>query len=291
SPRLPPRSWKTRCFGFAVTDEDTWVLTHEYSGDVKRPIHALGPRSLTLEDPPGQVEKTLIPDVDSAVLLSNVLAPSETKQLIALTERLGFLDFSPRKDTTLPSCHMVVCDELLSTIFARFAAHLPPGERDSRAEAFNGRWRIYKYGMNATFRPHVDGGWPYQGLTKEGELKDVFSSQRFTQMTCLLYLNDDFDGGETTFFSSRIPGKLAVSAKVTAKAGSALCFFHGGHPASPWHEGSPVLQGTKYIVQSDLVFSTLPDYAVIYGTMNLFSYANRALAKAIGDLQDRSESS
>ena len=61
-----------------------------------------------------------------------------------------------------------------------------------------------------------------------------------SQLSFVLYLTDDFDGGETTFY---IPAGGEYYRKFSSPAicGSALCFFHGPHPLSPLHEVSSQL--------------------------------------------------
>ena len=113
-------------------------------------------------------------------------------------------------------------------------------------------------------RPHTDGGWPGSGINSEGQLEHDLYRDRWSQLTMVMYLNSDFDGGETSFF---IPAEARGSPgpdrqqqqgvevfPVAAEEGSALCFFHGQHPLSPLHEGSLVRSGTKYIVRSDVLY-------------------------------------
>jgi len=70
-------------------------------------------------------------------------------------------------------------------------------------------------------------------------------------LTFIIYLNDDFAGGNTTFFPRRSKGVC-----VEPKKGSALLFWHGSHPNSPMHEGSLCEGGTKYVLRSDVMYAT-----------------------------------
>ena len=53
---------------------------------------------------------------------------------------------------------------------------------------------------------------------------------RKSQLTFLLYLNDDFEGGHTSFFEEAAgdqPGPGDKICAVKVPQGGALCFFHG----------------------------------------------------------------
>lgn len=92
--------------------------------------------------------------------------------------------------------------------------------RESHVENLTCKYVYRKYDKNDYYDWHVD-------KTSDGEF--VFSY--------LLYLNDDFEGGDTLFLDDRL--------RVRPKAGSMLCF-----PCTPQmtHKGSPVKKGTKRIV-------------------------------------------
>jgi hypothetical protein len=87
-----------------------------------------------------------------------------------------------------------------------------------------------------------------------------------SRLTFLIYLNDDFEGGTTTFFmppeqsrASHGDAKVAEAStqlrrhRVKPVTGSALCFPQSSI-ASLLHEGSPVIHGTKYVIRTDVMF-------------------------------------
>jgi hypothetical protein len=55
---------------------------------------------------------------------------------------------------------------------------------------------------------------------------DACGGQR-SRLTFLLYLNDDFDGGCTTFFTAGEQAGVVEAQGVSPRAGSVLCFPHG----------------------------------------------------------------
>jgi predicted 2-oxoglutarate/Fe(II)-dependent dioxygenase YbiX len=93
------------------------------------------------------------------------------------------------------------------------------------AEALPKELRFYKYSEGQRFKMHKDGSWTEAGLT--------------SKLTLLVYLNDDFLGGETDF----------RDFKIVPKRGAALLFIH-----DTWHEGSAVTEGVKYVLRSDVLY-------------------------------------
>jgi len=64
------------------------------------------------------------------------------------------------------------------------------------------------------YQPHIDGAWPGSGLdpTSGKYLYDAYGD-RWSRLTFLLYLNDEAEGGTTTFFvpSSQVSMSSYVS--------------------------------------------------------------------------------
>jgi prolyl 4-hydroxylase len=103
---------------------------------------------------------------------------------------------------------------------------------------FNERWRFYRYRLGQTFQPHRDGS--YMTL-------DTYEK---SEVTFLIYLNDNVTGGETRFFTDidqvarRCP-YLTVNSTTRA----ALVFLH-----SIWHEGAVVQSGEKFVLRTDVMY-------------------------------------
>ena len=100
----------------------------------------------------------------------------------------------------------------------------------------NERFRYYRYTLNQLFDWHFDGFYEREN----GEC---------SQYTFMVYLNDDFIGGTTSFCDVKC--KLVFDEfVVTPQKGSALLFFH----RIP-HRGDPVIEGTKFVLRSDVMYS------------------------------------
>jgi len=155
------------------------------------------------------------------------------------------------------------------------ATLLPPGQ------ALSTFLRCYHYQQGDTSTPHYDKSFTTHEKY-EGEGDDTSKRKRhgplatFSAYSVLLYVNDRFEGGGTTFFQhdpnikvtrrglTPVPedmGKLVPHATVVPHCGDVLIFPHGNmngcHP-NPLHEGSTVLSGEKCLIRTDLVYKAAP---------------------------------
>jgi predicted 2-oxoglutarate/Fe(II)-dependent dioxygenase YbiX len=97
--------------------------------------------------------------------------------------------------------------------------------------------KFYRYDVGQTFKMHADGS-----VKGEGGQRSL--------VTFMIYLNHDFIGGHTRF-ELRAPYH---EADVAPRAGMALLFLH-----TLQHEGAQVLEGRKYVLRSDVMYSALPE--------------------------------
>jgi hypothetical protein len=122
------------------------------------------------------------------------------------------------------------------------------------------------------YRRHVDGAWPGGGVV-DGRLQYDAFGDRWSRLTMVLYLNEGFDGGATTFYMPANADADDCGARrgeldahsVTPQMGGALFFTHGETagtqlPFAPVHEGTEVRRGVKYIIRTDVLY-TLPPIA------------------------------
>lgn len=65
----------------------------------------------------------------------------------------------------------------------------------------NSRLRLYQYDAGAVYRPHVDGAWPGSGVDSNGQYLFDAHGDRWSKLTFVVYLNDGFEGGCTTFYA------------------------------------------------------------------------------------------
>jgi predicted 2-oxoglutarate/Fe(II)-dependent dioxygenase YbiX len=213
------------------------------------------------------VTKEMIEQVPGTFLLLNVLTPQECQRFIDISESLAF---SPDAAVSLPrsvrhndSLTWIVDEQTDGLIWQR-CAHLfenkQPLHGNRKAVGINARFRFYRYTQGDFFKPHTDGAWPGSRVI-DGQLVNNAYADRYSEMTFLLFLSDDYEGGQTQFWVNKdnpeIPARGAANAdliNVSTPAGSVLCFPHGRHPLHCLHSGEPVTSGVKYIIRSDMLF-------------------------------------
>jgi len=143
-------------------------------------------------------------------------------------------------------------NEILSAyLFGQCKAFFP-GEVVSQEEnlslsGLNNRLRYCQYSPGQAFSIHQDGVYH-----KDQNQRSV--------LTFLLYLNDHdgFSGGETGFYNDQYGSELLKSYK--PEAGDVAVFDH-----MLWHSGEQVTSGNKYILRSDIIYSSWPIKANLHG--------------------------
>ena len=96
-------------------------------------------------------------------------------------------------------------------------------------------FRISEYSLGQHFAMHRDNGF-------------VFSDDFRSIFTVVMYLNEDFQGGETEFEVS----SERESVKVRPAAGMAAVFNHDLR-----HQGLPAYSGKKYVLRTDIMFQRI----------------------------------
>lgn len=207
-----------------------------------------------------------------AILVHEVFSEVECKALVDRTESKGYEQAlvnigggrQQQMDDVRNSDRCIIDDPVTAeTIWQRILAKLepltvsekkelrldllfhPPSSLGSwTAVGANERLRILKYGAGTYFRPHCDGSYvrgSEAGSDREGETSFV---------TLQLYLNEGCQGGATRFLK-HFDGNSNVSHNVVPKQGSVLLFQH-----DLLHEGACVHDGLKYVVRTDVMYTT-----------------------------------
>jgi len=180
-----------------------------------------------------------------AFVIENAFSEAECAEMIEWTEKN--LNYSPALlnigygrqilDTDARNHERAIYDshEMVDYMFERVKEFLPKQWHGQRLSCLNERLRYLKYEKGGYFAPHWDGSY----ARKDG------SEQSF--LTYILYLNQDFEGGETNFLSTH--DREEEEYPVGIKTGSLLIFQH-----DIYHEGSALTCGTKYCVRTDVMY-------------------------------------
>jgi predicted 2-oxoglutarate/Fe(II)-dependent dioxygenase YbiX len=176
---------------------------------------------------------------DDAFTLTDFFSVDECAEQIATSEAIGYrasqinTGRGQAYDLSIRNNERVLLDdeELAHILWDRLKHYLPNSLANSASNfqpsGLNERIRYYRYKEGAYFAWHRDG--PYERNPDER-----------SKMTFMVYLNDDFVGGETDF------GDFLVRPKT----GDALCFEH-----SMMHEGRSVSSGIKYVLRADVMYT------------------------------------
>lgn len=172
---------------------------------------------------------------DDIFTLPRFCAPAECDHFVRLSESLGYGDapinglFGPVVAKEVRNNTRVMLDnsELAQTFWERVQPHVAGMVPGRVACGVNERFRFYRYDPGQAFRWHRDGAYE----RPNGER---------SRLTLMVYLNDDFEGGETRF----------EDATIHPETGMALVFVHDLR-----HEGSAVVRGRKYVARTDVMYS------------------------------------
>jgi prolyl 4-hydroxylase len=183
-------------------------------------------------DPRMTPSPNLVAEEPYARLFEQVLSTAECSYLIETTESR----FEPSmvynkarelvRDTIRTSdgaaIHWLIEDPAIHALNRRIASMT--GTRFESGEAL----QVLRYSPGQEYRPHFDF---------------VEGAQNQRLWTALIYLNNDYEGGETAF--------VRTGAEVRGKAGDVLVFRNARADGSPdplaEHAGMPVTSGTKYL--------------------------------------------
>jgi hypothetical protein len=175
--------------------------------------------------------------MNNVLLIPGFYSPEECKDELDYASKAGFLiqryGSHDRRRAFIddPSRAKQIYEKLtipeLKTFFDGLKPDPPETLEGWKPIALNERLRYYEYEIGQVFRRHFDILYRINDDTR-------------TFLTFIVYLNEDFEGGQTIFDEEII----------VPKAGDAILFPH-----ELKHEGATVTKGCKTILRSDVVFS------------------------------------
>ena len=174
---------------------------------------------------------------ESIFTVENFMTRAECLEQLVLSERVGFElakvntagGSKVRTDIRNNSRAFYSSEELAQQLWEKVRPFVPAKLGRSNAIGLNELFRFYRYQRGHQFKGHFDESY-------------IRNEREASYFTFMVYLNDNFQGGDTTFRGLRI----------RPRQGMALLFLH-----SLYHEGSEVTQGVKYVLRSDVMYRTV----------------------------------
>jgi len=184
--------------------------------------------------------------------IDNFLTEAECRCWIEWGERRGFDEAKQKQNTTYAfrDNGRIEFDspEVAYQIWLRMRPFMPEtvGKPIRKVLGCSPRIRVYRYTKGQRFGQHVDGS------------RDEPDMGGRTHFTVLVYLNGGEQdplalrvrGGETVFWKDHDGKRPALSFPPTR----GVCLFHGHGDECMTHEGAGVVEGTKYILRTDIVY-------------------------------------
>ncbi|KAK4137205.1 hypothetical protein BT67DRAFT_98565 [Trichocladium antarcticum] len=224
-------------------------------------LYTSKPGTVPLSPTPLSISYHHHPIVPGLTLATRVLSPTECKAIIAAGESVNFFPDAPlREDGDVSvlahNFYWVVDQQFHDTLWSRIAPFAP--SVDGRAgRGLNRRFRVYRYVPGAEYRCHIDGAWPPSGILPDDTyVYDASPPDRrqSSLFTFLIYLNDEFEGGETTFFLPAAREGVLNAYPVRPVMGAVAIFPHGDTRGALLHEGTGVREGAKYVIRTEIEY-------------------------------------
>eukprot|EP00614_Pseudopedinella_elastica_P006154 CAMPEP_0172603486 /NCGR_PEP_ID=MMETSP1068-20121228/23741_1 /TAXON_ID=35684 /ORGANISM="Pseudopedinella elastica, Strain CCMP716" /LENGTH=300 /DNA_ID=CAMNT_0013405247 /DNA_START=60 /DNA_END=963 /DNA_ORIENTATION=- len=278
--------WPVKLAGLNMQSPE-WRQRHRRSRFFGASAEALDLRKTSASSVKTSVE--VIACSPSTIIIRNVLTEQECARMIEITEAMKYEYIGVGREQQAWLTWILDEDAVCTPLFERVSQFLP-GMIDApwprKLAGLNQRCRFYKYRPNDydEFQAHRDDSNPGAAFIRnaQGETSsnffdwDAYGDQE-SVLTFLLYLNDDFEGGETVLYpnpalttsgdapSEGTPTELQPFA-VKPTQGSVLVFLQNARlgdtekdleralERAVLHEGTKVRNGRpKYVMRSDVL--------------------------------------
>ncbi len=176
---------------------------------------------------------------DQIFTVENFLSKEECQEYIDLSENNGYEMAKINTDRGQKVIAQVRnnnrsfynSEELAQKLWEKAKPFVPEKMGNCVAIDLNELFRFYRYQPGQQFRGHFDESY-------------IRNDVEASYMTFMIYLNDDFEGGDTTF-----PGLW-----IEPKQGMALIFKH-----DIYHSGREVTKGMKYVLRTDVMYRLIEE--------------------------------
>ena len=166
--------------------------------------------------------------------IDNFWSAERCNDFIATSEAIGYepatveTEKGQRVIETVRNNNRIIHTDFLlaDQLWEQLKPYAPDKIGNSQAIGLNERFRFYKYQPGQQFRRHRDQSF-------------IRNEVEASYYTFMIYVNDDYEGGETTF--NDLP--------IQPQQGMALVFKHDLE-----HAGNAVTKGIKYVLRTDIMF-------------------------------------
>ena len=145
---------------------------------------------------------------------------------------------------------IMVDDKLADALWLKIQPLLPKTHRGFTLLEINDHFRISRYHDGGSFTMHCDGK-NYARQRSHTTRKNHSKAKMLESLYTLnIFLNDDFKGGETKFFTQTGKNKFDLRHTITPQTGRAGLFL-----ANQYHCGAKVSTNpnTKYLLRTDVM--------------------------------------
>lgn len=167
--------------------------------------------------------------------MRNIFTKEECKKLITIAEDIGWHE--PHTGGVYMRSIMV-SEDLADTLTERIWKHLPKEYERRELLYINDHFRFSKYNTGGHFKVHQDGN------NLDNKYKEKYGYSTISYFTINIFLNDDFEGGGTTFYGYDFKKKHTV----VPEAGKGAIFFKDQN-----HAGDRVKSPYKYLLRTDIM--------------------------------------
>lgn len=234
-------------------------------------LHASRDGTIRLSSPAPRTTHHRHPVVPNLHLLKDALTPDECAQIIGAAEKIGFTPDAPiraagEEVSILAHNFYWIADEAFCEgLWKRVGAFVPAEVGGRAVRGLNRRFRVYRYVPGAEYRAHIDGAWPPSGISPEDTYiydASPAGAKQSSLFTFLIYLNDEFEAGETTYFLPAAREGTLNAYPLKPIQGSIALFPHGEVDGNLLHEGTGVHRGerpsAKYVIRTDVEYDVEP---------------------------------
>lgn len=178
-------------------------------------------------------------------IIDDLLSPDECKNLIHRCNTLEKDDNGNipwhRPNTGGTYMRAITIDQKMADeLFRRIKHLLPESYNGNKLMYLNSHFRFSRYNKGGQFPMHCDG------TNYDKDRYEEFGCATTSVFTLNIFLNDDFEGGHTTFYNDDFSPRYDAEPK----AGRAALFY-----GNQIHCGTKVLSPYKYLLRTDVMGS------------------------------------